>query len=209
MRRVVSKYEHGCCPACGRGFRVINDYPRVEVLGFELLPLPETIDTFSSAASALQAKAHRSGRAEAWDVGINVTPKLAEACSEEQVEQYLAALQQLVGCEIDPKDLMPRWRADSYFSFAHPLDTKTTPDDSSRHNRLYMAVAEPFDDDVDAAPAANGERFAHVVIYGDGINFGSGGGPTLQRLGVIARLRYRGLLKSEFRDPKSEPSVVS
>jgi hypothetical protein len=35
---------------------------------------------------------------------------------------------------------------------------------------------------------------AEVQIHCKGPNLGSAGGPTLQRLGAIARLRYEGLL---------------
>lgn len=193
------RHDRDCCPACGREFRDIKGYPAVRILDFERLPIPEAIDTMSSVASVLQADARRAGRPDAMELGVNRTPEIAEACGQERVQIYLESLSRLVGTEVDPRCLNPPWEADGYFKFAHRLDMPPPREEWSRGDRLFLAVSEPYDDDDDATSPSEGERFAHVVVYGDGINFGSAGGPTLLRLGVIARIRYRGLLASELR----------
>lgn len=37
---------HHHCPTCGREFKDILDYPRVRILDFARLPIPEAVDSF-------------------------------------------------------------------------------------------------------------------------------------------------------------------
>lgn len=196
MLRVRRGPPHEGCPTCGREFGRLTDYPTVQVLDFERLPLPEAIDTQSAAAGRLQTQALRLGKAD-LDIGVNVTPQIAVACAQDRVQDFLDRLAALVGTKIDPRELHPSWDAHGYFRFAYPLTERSVEERSEQRIRLYLAVAEPDPDDDDACATSDGSRFAHVTVYGDGINFGSAGGPTLQRLGIIARFRYRGLLNQQ------------
>jgi hypothetical protein len=172
--------EH--CPTCGRAFAGVQDYPRVQVLAFERLPLPEAIDRMSAPASE---RRHARRRIEPdttgtpREEGINMTPAIAQACDTAEVRAYLSQLAGLVGQEVIPGRLLPPLRAHSSFRWAYPV----------AGTGIYLALE-------DTEPAAAGERVAEVQVYCDGPNLGSAGGPTLQPLGAVAQIRYRGLLAS-------------
>ena len=52
------------CPACGREFKDILDFPRVRILEFERLPIPEAIDSMSGAAAEKRLARSRAERAD-------------------------------------------------------------------------------------------------------------------------------------------------
>ena len=173
------------CPACGREFKDILDYPARRILEFERLPIPEAVDSFSEAAAEKRMARRRSE----WPVpgallslredGINMTPVIAQACERSEVQDYFARLAALQGREVAPQELLPPLAAHGMFKRAYPVaDTG-----------IYLSLA-----DVEAANEA--ARVAEVEVLCDGPNMGSAGGPTLQSLGVVARIRYEGLLIS-------------
>ena len=168
------------CPTCGRPLKDVQDYPQVLVLGFERLPVPEVIDKFSEAAAQRQARRRverGAGGGDLPEAGINMTPVVAQACATPEVQGYLSQLESLIGQAVTPSELLPTFPADGRFRCAYPVaDTG-----------IYLSLGE-------AEPAGPGERTAEVEVYSKGPNLGSAGGPTLQALGAIARLRYRGLL---------------
>lgn len=173
------------CPTCGRPFRGIEDYPRVRVLAFERLPIPEAVDQMSAAA-AERWLARRRVEPEKADVrrqdGINMTPAIAETCNRPEVQAYFDQLAALVGQEVLPSQLLPALKAHGLFRWAYPVEG----------TGLYLALKE-------SEPRNEDERIATVQVYCDGPNMGSAGGPTLQALGPIAQIRYRGLLMNESR----------
>jgi hypothetical protein len=176
------KRHRESCPTCGRPFKNVKDYPQVLVLGFERLPVPEAVDAMSEAAAQRQAR-RRIERGAAGgsrpEAGINMTPVVAQACATAEVQGYLSQLESLIGQAVTPSTLRPTFPADGHFRWAYPVaDTG-----------IYVSLAE-------AEPAGPGERAAHVEVHCEGPNLGSAGGPTLQELGAIARVRYRGLLDS-------------
>jgi len=75
---------------------------------------------------------------------------------------------------------------------------------TAQPNDLILAVDAATDAAAKAAladgeiPADRG-RTAEIQVHCDGPNLGSAGGPTLQPLGAISRLRYEGLLAQTFR----------
>ena len=176
------------CPACGREFKQILDYPRVRILAFERLPIPEALDYWSAGA----AEKHLARRkAEPFDSdapggrpeglhrqdGINMTPLIARACNTGEVQDYFARLAALCGREVAPQGLLPPLPAHGHFKWAYPV----------AEMGIYLSLSDskaPVDD----------ARVAEVQVHCDGPNLGSAGGPTLQPLGAIARLRYQGLL---------------
>ena len=121
------------CPACGREFKHILDYPRVRILDFERLPIPEAVDSFSAAAAEKRLRRLRAGRSDAEAVsgdrqrgplrqdGINMTPQIAQACQTCEVQDYLARLAALRGREVAPQDLLPPLAAHGQFKWAHPV----------------------------------------------------------------------------------------
>ncbi len=171
-------------------FRNIFDYPRVRVLSFERLGVPEAIDYMSPAAAAKRLARHRNDPADPggdWQDGINMTPAIVRACNTKKVQDYLNQLAALPGREVAPERLLPRFPADRRFKWAYPI-----------HNTgIYLSLA-------DAEVPAGRERSAEVQVHCDGPNLGSAGGPTLQPLGPIARLRYEGLLAEAFRPSAGE-----
>jgi hypothetical protein len=184
----MPRHRH-VCPACRRAFRNITDYPRVRVLSFERLPLPEAVDTMSDAAARKQlAKRRRSSvddPALLRQDGINMKPIIEQACSTPIVQDYLRRLGEMVGETVKPRQLLPPPPADRVFRWAYPI----------AGTDLYLSLG-----DADEAPAD--ETVAEIQIHCDGPNLGSAGGPTLQMLGAIARLGYQGLLVA--RRPSSQ-----
>lgn len=173
------------CPCCGRPFEQVCDYPRVRVLSFERLPIPEAVDDMSDAAAQKALEWHRRNPDENdWSRrGINRTPEIERACQTPQVCEYLDRLADLAGHDAEPSDLLPQVPADRIFKGAYPV--VDTP--------IFLSLTE-------ADPSADGARTAEVQTLCQGPSLGSAGGPTLMHLGAIARLTYRGLLKpaSEF-----------
>jgi hypothetical protein len=170
------------CPACGRAFQDILDYPRVRVLAVERLPVPETVD-YLSAAAAERRLARRprdaSDPGTRPEDGINRTPEVARACDTPAVQGYLTHLAGLSGQAVSPRQLVPPFPASGYFARAHRI-----PD-----TELYLWLTDP-------EPPAADRGAAEVQVYADGPNMGSAGGPTLQLLGAVARLHYQGLLEA-------------
>lgn len=183
----MARHRH-VCPACRREFRSITDYPRVRILSFERLPVPEAVDTMSEAAARKQlAKRRRSSEGPSLlrQDDINMTPIIEQVCNTPMVHEYLRRLEGLVGQKVGPRQLLPAWPADRVFRWAYPV----------AGTDLYLSLGE-----ADEAPAD--ETAAEIQIHCDGPNLGSAGGPTLQLLGAIARLGYQGLLVA--RRPSSQ-----
>jgi hypothetical protein len=181
------------CPACRREFKHILEYPRVRVLGCERLPIPEAVDYWSTAAIEKKMARRRAEQqdfaapgagGEEWlrrKEGINMTPVIAEIVNRPEIEDYLARLAALVGQEVAPQGLLPPLAPHGYFKWAYPI-AKTG---------VYLSLSE-------SEQAVSDARAAEVQLHCDGPNLGSAGGPTLQPLGAIARLRYQGLLAAGF-----------
>jgi len=169
------------CPCCQRTLRGVLDYPRVRVLSFERLPLPEAVDTMSEAAAekwlARRRKYDPGDFTDPRRAGINMTPAIEQACSTPAVADYLQRLSSLAGQSIKPRKLLPPRPGHGVFKWAYPIPG----------TGLYLSLGEP-----DEAPA-NG-TVAEVQVHCAGPNLGSAGGPTLQRLGPIACLGYAGML---------------
>ena len=179
------------CPACGREFTHILDYPRVRIVGFERLPIPEAVDCWSEAAAEKRLsrwRAERFGPDAPPDGqqeelrrqdGINMTPLIARACDVSEVQDYLARLAALRGREVAPQELLPPLAAHGRFRWAYRV----------AETGIYLSLS-------DAEAPADDARVAEIQVHCDGPNLGSAGGPTLQALGAVARLRYEGLLES-------------
>jgi hypothetical protein len=179
-RRQREMSESHCCPACGRPFKSLLDYPRVRIIGFERLPVPEAMDTFSAEATRRRLSRVRSLKDDPASLmagGINMTPEIERACSTREVQEYLARLASLVGRELNPHELLPPLPAHGYFKWAYPVPGTA----------IYLSLSE-------AEATSEQERVAEVEVHCEGPNMGSAGGPTLQPLGAVARLRYEGLL---------------
>jgi len=176
------------CPACGREFKGIADYPRVRTLEFERLPIPEPVDSWSDAAAERRLARLRAERSRPdappdglpeqphREEGISMTPLVATAVNTSAVQDYLARLTALVGREVGPRDLLPPLAAHGRFTWAYPV----------AETGIYLSLS-------DSEVRADVARVAEVRVHCDGPNLGSAGGPTLQPLGAIARLRYQGL----------------
>ena len=173
------------CPACRREFKDILDYPRVRILEFERLPIPEVVDSFSEAAAEKRMVRWRARRSDPGrlpslrDDGINMTPVIAQVCERSEVQDYFARLAAMRGREVAPQELLPPFSADGIFKRAYPV----------AETGIYLCLSDAETADADA-------RVADVEVLCDGPNMGSAGGPTLQSLGAVARLRYEGLLES-------------
>jgi len=171
------------CPACGREFKDILDYPRVRILEFERLPIPEAIDSMSGAAAEKRLARSRAERSNPdappgfREDGINMTPLIARACDTSAVQDYLGRLAALQGREVAPQELLPPLAAHGIFKWAYPVED----------TGIYLSLS-------DSETSNDAARVAEVQVYCDGPNMGSAGGPTLQSLGAVARLRYEGLL---------------
>lgn len=176
------------CPTCGREFKGIADYPRVRILEFERLPIPEDVDSWSDAAAARRLARLRAehSRPDApldglpeevrREDGINVTPRIAAAVNTSADQEYLARLAALVSREVALRELLPPLAAHGRFAWAYP----------AAETGIYLSLS-------DSEVRADDARVAEVQVHFDGPNLGSAGGPTLQPLGTIARLRYQGL----------------
>lgn len=173
------------CPACGRKFTGVMDYPFVRILAMERLPVPEAVDSLSAPAAQkrLERRRHQPPDPTAWpEDGINMTPVIARAVDAPEVVEYLARLSALVGQEVNPQQLLPPLKASGYFPGAYLVaDTG-----------IYLSLSDP-------EPPAERGTVAEVQVHCDGPNLGSAGGATLQLLGAVARWRYQGLLTKAFR----------
>jgi hypothetical protein len=172
--------ESHCCPTCGRAFTSVFEYPRVRIFGFERLPIPEAIDTFSAEAARRRLARTRNlseDPARLMTGAINMTPEIERACSTTEVQDYLKRLDTLVGRELKPQELLPPLEAHGFFKWAYPIPSTC----------IYLSLS-------DATSTEGNKRAAHVEVHCDGPNMGSAGGPTLQPLGAVARLTYEGEL---------------
>ena len=168
------------CPACHRTFEGVLDYPRVRVLSFTRLPIPEALDYMSAAAAAKTLRHQRDDTRHRGGPGrraINRTPEIDRACDTPAAREYLSCLLALPGREVDPRQLLPPFPPHSLFRWAHPI-----PDTS-----IYLSLR-----DVDHS--TRNQRATEIQVHCQGPNMGSAGGPTLQPLGAIAELSYEGLL---------------
>jgi hypothetical protein len=102
------------CPCCSRPFEGIADYPRVRVLSFERLPVPEAIDDMSDTAAEKSLEWRRKKPADTeWSRrDINMTPEIDYACHTPHVQAYLNHVADLVGCNVAPSELQPSFPAD-------------------------------------------------------------------------------------------------
>ena len=173
------------CPTCGREFKDIRDYPRVRILEFERLPIPEAIDSMSGAAAEKRLARSRAERLISnappglRQDGINMTPVIARACDTSEVQDYFGRLAALQGREVAPQELLPSLAAHRTFKWAYPV-----PDTG-----IYLSLSE-------SETSTDTARVAEVQVHCDGPNMGSAGGPTMQSLGAVARLHYEGRLVS-------------
>lgn len=177
------------CPACLREFKDILDYPRVRILDFERLPIPEAVDSWSNAAAEKRMARRRAERFDpAADPdrlhedlhrqdGINMTPLIAKACDAREVQDYLTRLAAFRGQEVATRELLPPLAPHGRFTRVYPV----------AGTGIYLSLS-------DSEAPADDVRVAEVQVHCDGPNMGSAGGPTLQLLGAVARLRYEGLL---------------
>jgi hypothetical protein len=168
------------CPTCHRQFVRVFDYPRVFVERFEQLPLPEAIDDMSGAAAERQLARRRAGvpPEAAFRSGINMTPEIERACSTTEIQAYFERLARLTGQTVDPNELRPPFPSDTRFKWTHPIPGTS----------LALAIHDP------EPPNESGGQ-AMVDILCPGPNLGSAGGPTMQILGAIARIDYRGVIE--------------
>jgi hypothetical protein len=164
--------HHHQCPTCGRKFKGIRNYPRVLVLSFERLPIPEAVDQFSEAAAKKWLAGKRRG-----EEGINRTPEIAAACARTDVQQYLERLARLEGQIVDPAELAPPFEPSGHFKRAHPIP----------ETDLFLSLS-------DDESKAEEEGVADVEVFCPGPNLGRAGGATLLALGSIGRIHYQGLL---------------
>ena len=113
------------CPCCERAFRSVLGYPRVRVLSFERLPVPEAVDTMSDAAAekwlARRRKADPDDLSGMRQDGINRTPLIEQACNTPAVTDYLQRLSGMVGQTVKPRRLLPPRPADGTFKWAYPI----------------------------------------------------------------------------------------
>ena len=172
------------CPACGHKFKDILDFPRVRILEFGRLPIPEAMDSMSAAEAEKHLRdGGQGGRGrklrQVLADGINMTQVIAQACERSEVQDYFARLAAMPGPRLASQDLMPPFPVDGIFKRAYPWPT---PASTCRSPKSEISTETA--------------RVTDVEVFCDGPNMGSAGGPTLQSLGAVARLRYEGLLVS-------------
>ena len=168
------------CPCCNREFKGIFDYPRVLIISFEMLPIPEALDYHSAEAAKKRSKITAEDISDPSRIvwrGINMTPEISRACEQADVKEYLEKLSGLTGNEISPKNLLPSFKSHSIFKWAYPV----------QNTNVLLSLKD------DELPSAE-EGIAKIKLHCQGRNLGSAGGPTLQPLGAIALLKYKGLL---------------
>jgi hypothetical protein len=151
----------------------MTDYPLVQITGVEILPIPEALDTSSDeVAEKWLASSRESATGDISLSAINRTPEIAAAI--ETLRDYFGKLKTYVGHEVQPSELEPPFPADSVFKWAHRV-----PD-----SKLFVALRE----------AADRQAVCQVVVYCRGPSLGSAGGRTLQPLGPLVDIHYKGHL---------------
>jgi Uma2 family endonuclease len=164
------------CPTCGRGFTTALDYALIDVVSVERLPVPEAVDEYSGVAQRKRMERRRRTGVDALHDGINLTPQIEQLCQQAEVIAYFEQISALKGQRIRPQQLLPPMSPSSSFRWAHPVS----------ETGLYLALTE-------AQPAGD-TRVTEISVHTDGPNLGSAGGPTLQFLGPLLRVGYRGCL---------------
>lgn len=164
------------CPCCQRPFEKMLDYPLVFVRRVEILPIPEAMDFWSEEAAMARLERWRDKPPDQEMLleGINRTPEVASAY--QALQSYFYVLKERQDQEVSPKELAPPLEPHRDFRWAHPIPG----------TRLYVALSEK--------ETQGDERVCEVVLYGQGANFGSAGGPTLQAFGAVAAIHYEGRL---------------
>ena len=114
-----------------------------------------------------------------WDNPCDPAQTWRELSQKQEVLDYLKSLQDRVGQTLKPTELLPPWKANGYFKFAHPV-----PGTSDYLGKYYLA----FEDELPFQEKTDG--ICHLAVLENGPNFGSAGGPTLMTVGVIATFYY-------------------
>jgi hypothetical protein len=175
----MSRTTHRC-PSCNREFRNVTDYPKVLLLSVKRLAIPEAVDFFSDRAAEKAMKRIREELLETGHLkqgGINMTPEIARARQHPEVTAYLDSLDKMIGQEVEPHKLLPPFKPHGVFKWAHPVPS----------TEIFLSLGD------DERPTED-QGTAAVQLHSPGPSLGSAGGPTLQPLGAIALLAYRGLL---------------
>lgn len=157
------------CPTCHRTFEKMTDYPKVIV---DRIEFPDTgIIAHPNAWNPINA--------------IEVWKQLAQDTS---LHSYLQQLRNVtLKTKTDPETLLPRLESQGYFKWAFTIKEggwkpNSNPDWESGY---YLGFQNG-----NYAEEANG--ISEVILYTEGPNMGSAGGPTLQGVGTIAKIYYQG-----------------
>jgi hypothetical protein len=106
-----------------------------------------------------------------------MTPVIAWACVTREVQDYFARPTALQGRDVAPQELLQPFAAHYRFKWAYPF----------AGTGIYLSLPE-------SETSSDAGRVAEAEVHCDGPNMGSAGGPSLQSLGAVARLRYEGPL---------------
>lgn len=169
------------CPTCYRPFEDIRDYPKVFVHGVEIIKPEDIPDTIQNRT---------------WTGDYNHAPNIKEVFENDPwVKQYLSSLDDFVGKEISPADLLPKWDPDISHGVYHLIpgtsgwymedgEVKVITDKApDRDKELYLCVTSR------AKPETKDGHKIAKIVFSDSVD---DGWIHLLRIGSI---EYDGLLE--------------
>ena len=197
------------CPCCKRVFKRLEDYPIIYLHKFERAEIPidsifpfEDFESFIASNTSLGNKIapqevinffnHELNAEKFWyqdwewkieriegdrhNIYRRTNPNQKDIIIT-KINPYLNKLESLVGKEVILKEILPDFDKNNYFKFSFDI-----PDTD-----YCLALNEE--------KYSNDFRISKIEILGEGINLGSGGGPTLTNLCEVGKLTYKGKVK--------------
>ena len=194
------------CPLCARKFEKLEDYPIIYLRNLERHEIPSDLvfpyrdwDIFVNPESkSINNKApgevidffrqNRNAKIFDFEGCIWETENLGKEKTYRRLEKdqklkilkhlnnYLYTLEKFFGKEVSTAHFLPKFNTNSYFRFTYKIPET---------NYDFCISDEENNEKI---------RKANFVILGEGINLGSGGGPTLTDLATIAKIEYEGRL---------------
>jgi len=196
------------CPTCEREFQRLDDYPLIYVASFDRMEIPAdlkfpfynrvvfvgpnseasnerppeaVLDFFkgNKKAEEFEYEGWKWTKRGKWDTGSYNRQNLDQRkIIIASLNPYLDDLEGLVGKEVPRAELLPQFPRDGYFSYSFKI-----PDTA------YQLMF----DEQGKTPA--GLRITELRLMGEGPNFGSAGGPTIQSLAQVGKLGYEGRVR--------------
>jgi len=208
------EHELSECPSCSRGFGELEDFPIIYLRSVKRQEIPsdvvflyEECEIFVDPDSSLVNKKapkevveffkqnppkkgvpywHQDSKkfnfnGWGWRAGKSGNETNYNRSQEDQkliilkyLNPYLDSLETFVGREVPRSHFLPPFNRNNYFQWAFDIP----------ETGYQFGICEDN----------NHSRKADLAIFGEGLNMGSAGGPTLSQIVTVAKIEYEGRL---------------